>query len=111
MKHEHSEIFAALRAEWHLELDGEMASYIAEEPRARSFDGAESAKGRAFAAAIARTHGVEGVRSLYRCLNPGHSLLGEGDIVMDAAISKQLEGRHPGFRLGANVFCEQSGVV
>jgi hypothetical protein len=69
MKHEHDEIFASLRAELNLQLDDNMASYIASEPRSKIADGAESAKGRAFAAEVARNHGVAGVRSMHRCLS------------------------------------------
>ena len=129
MKHEHEEIFAALRAEMNLELDDDMAAYITQEPNAFVAIGSESARGRAFAAGIARTHGLEGVRSLYRCLKDpegvpfepiGSKLLEliaehlahpKAERSADAAFRKQLIGQSKSFRLGAIIFCEQSGVV
>ena len=129
MKHEHDEIFGSLRAELNLELDGDMAAYIAQEPSAVVARGSESARGRAFAAEIALVHGLEGVRSLYRCLkNPdgapieplGNELLTriaeqmahpKAERSADAAIRMQLRGKSKSFVLGAIIFCEQSGVV
>jgi len=78
-----------------------MASYIASEPRAQFVSGPESA----------RTHGVEGVRSLYRCLRQNGLPEDDDGVVMDVAIRKQLEGKSQDFRLGATAFCECSGVV
>jgi hypothetical protein len=129
IKHEHGEIFAALRAEKTLELDDEMAAYIASEPHADVADGAESAKGRSFAAEIAKNHGLGGIESLYRCLkNPtvvhcapsGNDLLDamaeelrnpKSERTMDTAIREQLHGKSDSFILGVRIFCEQSGVV
>jgi hypothetical protein len=111
MKHEHDEIFASLRAELNLQLDDNMASYIASEPRAKIVDGAESAKGRAFAAEIARNHGVAGVRSLHRCLSDVGIPFDEDDAAADAALREQLKGKSKSFTIGAEAFCELSGVL
>jgi len=129
MKHEHDNIFGALRAESNLELDDEMAAYIASEPLDAVANGRESASGRAFAADVARAHGLDGIRSLYRCLKApaiehswpsGDTLMDRlaealrnpvSERSMDAAIRKHLRGKSDSFRLGVRIFCEQSGVV
>jgi len=119
MGHQHDEIFAALRAEQNFEFDDSMARYIAGEPHWRTGNGADSANGRAFAAEIAKTHGVEGVLALHRVLWTGSST-DEGDNVMDEAIAEQVgniikqlndKDKRRSFILGATLFCEYSGVI
>ena len=65
---------------------------------------------------IGREHGVEGIRSLYRCLRelstgcPADILFDEDGSAMDRDDLLRLEGKPHRFLLGAELFCELTGV-
>ena len=113
-KHRYSDLFRALRDESNLALDGRMAAYEAGE--LTRFPTGDSAAGCEFAAGIGREHGVEGIRSLYRCLRelstgcPADILFDEDGSAMDRDILLRLEGKPHRFLLGAELFCELTGV-
>jgi hypothetical protein len=110
-EHEHSQIYAALRSEYHLDLDSHMASLIQTESRSKFCDPKQTAAGRRFAAEFAKAHGIEGVRSLHRVLSGIGNPFDDGDIVADDALMEQLKDATKDFKLGATVFCECSGVL
>jgi hypothetical protein len=106
-QHEHSELFAALRAQAAFEGDTQYAGLIKNEthPRAVS-DGKQFAAGRRFAAELATNHGIEGIKSLYRCLRSGGIPFDDDDVTMDKQIGRQLIGKSREFISGAMMFCE-----
>jgi hypothetical protein len=110
--HKYSDIFASLRAENNLEDDAFMASFINMVGRPeQAADIADVLAGCEFAAEIARAHGVEGVRSLYRATGGRGSALDEDDVRSDERMEALIESKSDKFIKGITVFCEQSGVV
>jgi hypothetical protein len=110
-EHEHSKIYASLRAEYHLDLDSDMASLIESEDRSKRVDGKQARAGRRFAAEYAQNHGVEGVRSLHRVLTGKGLPFDDSDQAADVALYNQIKDVSKDFRLGATMFCENSGVL
>jgi hypothetical protein len=110
-EHEHSQIYRSLRDEYHLDLDSNMASLIESEARSKNCDPKETAAGRRFAAEFAKAHGVEGVKSLHRVLSGNGIPFDDDDIAADTAVMEQLKDASKDFKLGAELFCECSGVL
>jgi hypothetical protein len=117
MTHAYSELFKLLRDEQNLELDGRMATWIDGATNPDGTTKPDVVAGLALAEKIAREHGVEGVRSLYRCamgemsglLSPGSP--DEDDIVLDEALMPLVTDKPKDFLFIVMVFCECTGVA